>query len=149
MPYRGDPWRAEAVAYATSVDLGAIPWSAPRDLMHRWNVFVVGNAASAGFVAPLARAYGLVVAGTGGDPAATVARARGATLVVLAEGGRHPLPPDLAAAWLPPEAAAFLAARGDGARDWSERRHPDGTRVLLVRAEDEAGVTKALSEAFR
>jgi hypothetical protein len=141
-------WKQQADAYFGALDLSQVPWSQPRDLMSRWNVHVAGADPQAAWATAVAKAYGLVVPATiAPDDASGLARARGATLVVLASGGRPVLHPS-GAAHLPRDAAGFLSRSADG-KDWLDVRHPDGTRVILVRAEDEAGVTKALSEAFR
>jgi hypothetical protein len=149
LPCRFAEWKEQAAACFGTLDLSQVPWSQPRDLMNRWNVHVAGSGEQVSWATAVAKAYGLVVPATiAPDDAAGLARARGATLVVLASGGRPSLHAS-GAALLPPDAADFLSRSGDGSKDWLDHRLPDGTRVILVRSEDEGGVTKALSEAFR
>ncbi len=150
LPCRFEEWRQQTEAYFSTLDLAVIPWSQPRDLMHRFDVYVAGNDPQAGHAAGVAKALGFSVPRTfSGDWGRVLPLVRGATLVVTVSAGRPVFPPEHAAGWLPPDAAAFASRAAGGDREWIDRRLEDGTRVILVRADDEAGVVKALAEALR
>jgi hypothetical protein len=154
LPTHGPAWAEQARRHFASLDLHQVPWSRARDLQAPFTLHVVLPAdrsdAWAGWVREVAAALRYETGNlAAGDPTPWLPRARGGTVVVLAPAGQPALPPALARDLLPDGSAAFLAARGDGKPDWLERRHPDGTRVLLVRAEDQPRLQKALVEALR
>jgi transglutaminase-like putative cysteine protease len=147
---RWEEWLAQTQRYFRSIDLRAVPWSRSQDLSRPWHVHVAGNAPVHEWVASVARRLGWrVVASFNGEYDRHLALARGTTLVVTCANGKPMLPPATWAAWLP-EGHEELCAKGAvGGRRWLDRRLEDGTRVILVPAQDRDAVEWALLEALR
>jgi transglutaminase-like putative cysteine protease len=146
---RWEEWKAQTDAFFRGLDLATVPWSRPKDLLAPWSVFVAGDAPRYEWAVATAKALGFrprVSFNT--EFERHLAAARGSILVVTVTDGRPVLPEDACEALLPEGYRAFLA-EADPKRQWMDRRHADGTRVVLVRSQARTDMERALAEALR
>jgi hypothetical protein len=148
---RWDDWKQQTDEFFSRLDLATLPWGRPRNLYAHFTVHVAAKDPTAASWARQAIQALHLDMGTvlEGEFDRRLPKVRGAVLVVLVAGGEPALPEPYRAAWLPTDWKAFTSAPVDGKKDWADRNLDDGTRVVLVRATDEAGVEKAVLEALR
>jgi hypothetical protein len=149
LPNRPAAWRTQTASYFGRLDLARVPWARTTDLLARWRVYITGRGGAAGYARAAARTLGFEVAATfDSDFARNLAQARGRTLVVTCQGLEPTLPESFWNAWLPPGSREVLSGAKTLERGWLAHRLADGTRVVLVTAQEFGPVELAVAEAL-
>jgi hypothetical protein len=149
LPNRADLWRAQLKAYVSSLDLGSLPWALTRDMLARWRVYVAGKGGPATYARASAKALGYNVEQTfNSDWERILPGVRGKTLIVVTYGGRPALPEAYWRAYLPPGYEDVVSGARKLEKGWMKHRLQDGTRVILVTAQEYGPVELAVSEAL-
>ncbi len=149
LPNRPAAWRAQTASYFKALNLSRVPWARTTDLLARWRVFITGQRGPASYAKAACRTLGFEVAGTF-DSAfeRNLARARGKTLIVTCRGRTPVLPEKHWSSWLPPGHREIVSGAKIPEKGWVAHRLSDGTRVILITAQEFGPVELAVSEAL-
>lgn len=149
LPNRPSAWKAQTASYFAALDLGRVPWARTTDLLARWRVYITGKGGAASYASAAASTLGFEVASTFNVAwARNLARARGKTLIVTCRGLKPNLPEAFWRAWLPPGHREVFSGARKLDKGWVAHRLPNGTRVILVTAQEFGPVELAVSEAL-
>jgi len=146
---RFDLWRGQVEAFLKRVEPAGKRWAHPKDLLAPWRVYVTGAGGAGTYAREACKTLGfLVTSVAGADLDASLAEAKGKTLIVTLSQGQPTLPKDLWPKYLGSDWIALLESGEKPSKAWYLRQHADGTRVILITVEAYGPVELAVSEAL-
>ena len=151
---RWELWKAQTRRYFTAFDASQLPWSATRDLLADWRVWITGNRPMYTYATSACKRLGYHVGKSfNSNWDKHLPQASGHILLVTCQGRRPILPEPLWARYLPPQGLAFAKGGPAPESGFAHHRLADGTTVVLVTGEDataiQVQVAKALSAVRR
>jgi len=148
LPNRREPWLRQTRAFVAALDLNTVPWATSSDMLASWRVYITGKVGAASYARAACRALGYDVEKSfNTEYEEGLREARGKTLIVTC----HRLTPWLPKAYwhlLPPGYEAILSGARKLEKGFVAHRLADGTRVILITAQDFGPVELAVSEAL-
>jgi len=138
---RWEEWKEQTRRHFARFDLSVLPVGPGRPLESSETVYIAANNPAWQRIADRCRALGRPV-GTSGNTGFDqwLSRARGKTLIVTAVGGHTVLPTSMQEVYFAGGLEADLASHAREAALIELRKLDDGTLVVLLAAQDEAGL---------